>query len=166
MHGGSASYPGEIATAAQIKLLADEYRGAAHDLLSRGRKGQPSSWAPARMSAIHAIELYLNALLLHKGHAPAEIRGYQHDLAKRTGLAVVKALRLRQRTLHHLGSLSAGREYLATRYGPEMGGNWTQQGRLMATLDEVSAKVGAAIEPAPRVALPASPSVLLQASGA
>lgn len=162
MHGGSASYPGEIATAAQIKLLADEYRGPAHDLLSRGRKGQRSSWAPARMSAIHAIEL----LLLHKGHAPAEIRGYQHDLAKRAGLAVVKALRLRQRTLHHLGSLSAGREYLATRYGPELGGNWTQQGRLMATLDEVSAKVGAAIEPAPRVALPASPSVLSQASGA
>src|SRR3546814_9346889 len=83
MHGGSASYPGEIATAAQIKLLADEYRGGAHDLLSRGRKGQPSSWAPACMSPIHAIELYLNALLLHKGHAPAEIRGYQNDLAKR-----------------------------------------------------------------------------------
>lgn len=166
MHGGSASYPGEIATAAQIKLLADEYRGGAHDLLSRGRKGQPSSWAPACMSPIHAIELYLNALLLHKGHAPAEIRGYQHDLAKRAGLAAAKALRLRQRTLHHLGSLSAGREYRATRCGPELGGNWTQLNRLTATLDEVSAKVGAAIEPAPRVALPASPSVLLQASGA
>src|SRR3546814_16071573 len=111
MHGGSASYPGEIATAAQIKLLADEYRGGAHDLLSRGRKGQPSSWAPACMSPIHAIELYLNALLLHKGHAPAEIRGYQHDLAKRAGLAAAKALRLRPPTLHHLAPLSPGRAF-------------------------------------------------------
>src|SRR3546814_17500476 len=82
------------------------------------------------------LELYLNALLLHKGHAPAEIRGYQHDLAKRAGLAAAKALRLRQRTLHHLGSLSAGREYRATRCGPELGGNWTQLNRLTATLDE------------------------------
>src|SRR3546814_18807119 len=105
MHGGSASYPGEIATAAQIKLLADEYRGGAHDLLSRGRKGQPSSWAPACMSPIHAIELYLNALLLHKGHAPAEIRGYQHDLATRAGLAAAKALRFRQRPPPHPLSL-------------------------------------------------------------
>src|SRR3546814_17664079 len=102
------------------------------------------------MSPIHAIELYLNALLLHKGHAPAEIRGYQHDLAKRAGLAAAKALRLRQRTLHHLGSLSAGREYRATRCGHELGGNWNQLNRLTATLAEVRAKVGAAIYPAPR----------------
>src|SRR3546814_13045345 len=82
------------------------------------------------------LELYLNALLLHKGHAPAEIRGYQHDLAKRAGLAAAKALRLRKRTLHHLGSLSAGREYRATRCGPELGGNWTQPNRLPAQPDD------------------------------
>src|SRR3546814_12121132 len=165
MHGGSASYPGEIATAAQIKLLADEYRGGAHDLLSRGRKGQPSSWAPACMSPIHAIELYLNALLLQKGHAPAEIRGYQHDLAKRAGLAAAKALRLRQRTLHHLGSLSAGREYRATRCGPEPGGHWTRLNRLPGPLAAVSAKVGEPIETAPRVALPAPLTLLQQPPG-
>src|SRR3546814_11742079 len=108
MHGGSASYPGEIATAAQIKLLADEYRGGAHDLLSRGRKGQPSSWAPACMSPIHAIELYLNALLLPKGHAPAEIRGYQHDLAKRAGPAGHKALPLRPPARPHPATLGEG----------------------------------------------------------
>src|SRR3546814_17624752 len=136
MHGGSASYPGEIATAAQIKLLADEYRGGAHDLLSRGRKGQPSSWAPACMSPIHAIELYLNALLLHKGHAPAEIRGYQHDLAKRAGLAAATALRLSQRTLHHLGSLSAGRDYRATRCGLEPGGTWHHVNRSQGNMDK------------------------------
>src|SRR3546814_17324694 len=149
MHGGSASYPGEIATAAQIKLLADEYRGGAHDLLSRGRKGQPSSWAPACMSPIHAIELYLNALLLHKGHAPAEIRGYQHDLAKRAGLAAAKALRLRQRKLHHLGSLCAEREYRATRCGPELGGTWTHPNRFTEPLDDVSAPAGASPDTAP-----------------
>src|SRR3546814_20807858 len=98
-------------------------RGGAAQLLSRGRNGQPPSWAPACIVPIHAIELYLNALLLPKCHAPAEIRGYQHDLAKRAGLAAAKALRLRQRTLHHLGSLSAGWEYRATRCGPALGGN-------------------------------------------
>lgn len=145
MHGGTPSYPGEeVATAEQIRLLADEYRGAARDLLVRGRRGQPSSWAPARMTAIHAIELYLNALLLAKGHGPAEVRGYQHDLARRAGLPAVKTLKLRARTLAHLGSLSEGREYLATRYGPELGTSWTQLNRLMATLDEVATKVSAA----------------------
>jgi hypothetical protein len=144
-----------LATAAQIKLLADEYRGAAHDLLIRGRKGQPSSWAPARMTAIHAIELYLNALPLAKGHTAAEIRGLQHDLAKRAELAAVKDLGLRRRTLQHLGSLSEGREYLVTRYGPEFGGSWTQLNRLLATLDEVRAKVAAAVEPGTVALLPA-----------
>src|SRR3546814_20753682 len=116
------------------------------------------------MSPIHAIELYLNALLLHKGHAPAEIRGYQHDLAKRAGLAAAKALRLRQRTLHHLGSLSAGREYRATRCGPELGGNWTPLNRWTATLDDMRAKSGAGIAPPPRGAHPATLTVLSRAT--
>ena len=139
------TYPGDGTSPAQILQLAGEYRGAAHDLLARGRKGVPASWAPARMTAIHAIELYLNAVLLAKGGTPAEIRGLQHNLAKRAELSAVRDLRLRRRTLQHLGSLSEAREYLATRYGPELGSSWTQLNRLLATLDEVAAKVTAAM---------------------
>ncbi|QPI75508.1 hypothetical protein [Sphingobium sp. Cam5-1] len=145
MQGDSKAYPGEVASALEIRQLADEYRGAAHDLMGRGRRGRPSSWAPARMTAIQAIELYLNALLLDAGVKPAEIRGYQHDLRKRTAQPAVQALRLRQRTLDHLGQLSEGREYLSIRYGPELGGSLSQLNRLMATLDEVAVKAGTAI---------------------
>ncbi|WP_257558411.1 hypothetical protein [Sphingobium sp. CFD-2] len=148
MQGESKPYPGEVATPNNIRQLADEYRGAAHDLMGRGKRGKPSSWAPARMTAIQAIELYLNALLLARGVKPAEIRGYQHDLRKRTANPAVSALRLRQRTLEHLGKLSEGREYLSIRYGPELSGNLSQLNRLMATLDEVATKVGGALDKA------------------
>ena len=91
---------------------------AAHDLMDRGKRGRPSSWVPARMTAIQAIELYLNALLLARGVKPAKIRGYRHNLRKRTANPAVSTLRLRQRTLEHLGKLSEGRECLSIRYGP------------------------------------------------
>jgi hypothetical protein len=60
-------YPGDEATPHQVRQLADEYRQAAHHLLENQRKGQPLSQAPFRLSAIQAIELYMNALLLHWG---------------------------------------------------------------------------------------------------
>lgn len=134
-------YPGELATSGEIRLLADEYRKAAHLLKQLGRTSQPLSRAPFRLSAIHAIELYLNALLVHRGYAPREIRGMQHDLAKRTGLAIANGLRLRSRTTAHLNSLAENREYLVTRYGPELRGTISQINRLEATLNEVSRKV-------------------------
>ncbi|WP_313806597.1 hypothetical protein [Sphingobium sp.] len=158
MQGESKPYPGEVATPNDIRQLADEYRGAAHDLMDRGKRGKPSSWAPARMTAIQAIELYLNALLLARGVKPAEIRGYQHDLRKRTTNPAVTALRLRQRTLDHLGKLSEGREYLSIRYGPELSGNLSQLNRLMATLDEVAIKVGGALDKANAAPTKAAPT--------
>lgn len=140
------AYPGETATAAQIRALASEYRGASRDLLSRGRRGQPGTWAPARLMAMQAIELELNAFLLSKGMDSTRLRGLQHDLASRGDLAVAKGLRLRRKTLEHLHELNRRREYLVTRYGPESMSAWTQINRLLATLAEVSSKVAAAVE--------------------
>lgn len=134
-------YPGELATLEEIRLLADEYRKAAHLLQQLGRAGAPLSWAPFRLAAVHAIELYLNALLLHLRYAPSEIRRMQHDLAERTELAIACGLRLRSRTAAHLKALADNREYLVTRYGPEMSGTASQINRLEATLEEVSRKV-------------------------
>lgn len=134
-------YPGDLATPGEIRLLADEYRKAAHLLRQLGRAGQPLSRAPFRLSAIHAIELYLNALLLNRGYAPAEIRRMQHDLAERTGLAIAGGLRLRARTAAHLNALAESREYLVTRYGPELSGTISQINRFEATLEEVARKV-------------------------
>ena len=141
------AYPGAVATVQQLMELADEYRGAALDLLQRGRRGNASSWAPARLLAIQAIELYLNALLLSTGEDAASIRGLHHDLAKRAARAADLGLVLRTKTAAHLQQLAGRREYLTTRYGPELSGTWSQINRLTATLDEVGEKVALKMTP-------------------
>ena len=134
-------YPGQSATARQILQLAEEYRKAAKLLVQQGRRGAPLSWAPCRLSAIQAIELYLNALLLCAGLAPSTIRSMQHSFAKRTDQVVASGLSLRKRTAAHLAAIEGSREYLVTRYGAEMSGTLSQINRLTASLEEVAAKV-------------------------
>ncbi|QNA84461.1 hypothetical protein G4G27_11015 [Sphingomonas sp. So64.6b] len=136
-------YPGALATPAQFRELADEYRDAALLLLAASERRRPLSRAPFRLSAIQAIELYLNAYLLAHGHDAAEVRKLQHDLGARTELAAAAGLKLRQKTAEHLKTLHQNREYLVTRYGPELASQTSQINRLTATLDEVGRKVGA-----------------------
>jgi hypothetical protein len=136
-----APYPGEAASVEQMLLLANEYKESAQVLLPRGRRGVPLSRAPYRLVAIHAIELYLNALLLHAGATPSAVRGLQHNLALRTEKAIATGLRLRARTAAHLKALTASREYLVSRYGAEMTSTTSQINRLTATLEEVAKKV-------------------------
>jgi hypothetical protein len=142
-------YPGELATPNDIHRLAAEYRKAAHHLLELGQRGDPFSRAPYRLSAIHAIELYLSALLLHKGHGSSSIRGLQHDLGARVDLAITSGLKLRARTVTHLHTMTSTREYLVTRYGPEMTATVSQINRMTATLEEVATKVTAIVSAKP-----------------
>ena len=144
------NYPGELASPRQIHELAEEYRKAATLLLQLGRSGKPLTRAPFRLSAIHAIELYLTALLLHRGHNPNQIRKMHHNLAERTERALEAGLRLRAKTANHLQSLSQNREYLVTRYGPELAATTSQINRLTATLEEVAVKVTLLIAPSSR----------------
>lgn len=141
----------------ELRLLADEYRSAAHALRQLGRPRTPRSRAPFRLAAIHAIELYLNALLLHLGLEPARVRGLQHDLAKRAALAADAGLKLKAKTVTHLAALALNREYLATRYCPELQ-NASELTRLVATLDEIATKVTMAMQTSgrPHRPLPAS----------
>ena len=141
----STKYPGELATPRQVYDLAEEYRRGAKALLQLGRPGKPLTRAPFRLTAIHAIELYLNAALLQRGHAPNQIRKLRHDLGTRAELA---DLRLRKLTMGHLQSLSLSQEYLVTRYGPELAATTSQINRLTATLDEVAKKVAPLISAA------------------
>ena len=136
-------YPGESATDKQILRLAEVYRKAAHVLLKQEPRGDPLSLAPCRLLAIHAIELYLNALLLHKGHKASDIRGMQHSLAERSKHAIASGLKLRKRTADHLAAMEENREYLVTRYSPEMTATVSQINRLTATLEEVANKATA-----------------------
>ena len=63
-----------------------------------------------------------------------------HSFAKRTERAVASGLALRKRTEAHLTAIEGSREYLVTRYGPEMSGTDSQINRLTASLEEVAAK--------------------------
>jgi hypothetical protein len=136
------SYPGDLATPQQIRALADEYRDAAHLLLKSGKAAKSLTRAPFRLTAIHAIELYLSAQLLHRGFAAKKIRTLGHNLAAR---ALDSGLVLRKRTAEHLKTLSERREYLITRYGPERAASTSQINRLTATLDEIAEKVTIAL---------------------
>ncbi len=141
----NSPHPWEAASAQQLLKLADEYRTAAHTLQTQGKKGKPLSRAPFRLAAIHAIELYLNALLRHKGMDAALIRNMQHCLSRRAELAPANGLRLRKKTADHLMDMTVKQEYVATRYAPELIASGSEITRLKATLDEVAQKVSVII---------------------
>ncbi|NKK89902.1 hypothetical protein GFL95_01170 [Rhizobium leguminosarum bv. viciae] len=142
---GNSTYPGTLATPSDVLRLANEYHQAAVALAGLGRRGDPVSRAPYRMAAIHAVELYLNAYLQNAGHEPSRIRGLQHNMAARTDLCKASGLVLRKRTTAHLRAVAANREYLVTRYGPELTSTLSQINRLAATLAEVAARVCAVV---------------------
>jgi hypothetical protein len=142
-------YPGAAAAPKDIATLADEYCRAAISLMEDRKKGNPLSLAPGRLCAIHAIELYLNAFLQAGGAAPEKVRAHCHNLSAMAERAIASGMILRKRTAGHLRKMTDDREYLVSRYGPEMTSTLSQINRLMATLDEVSRKIKSAIQSEP-----------------
>lgn len=151
-------YLGAQTTPQQALALAEAYYAAAHALIKLGQRGKPASRAPCRLCAIHAIELYLTALLLHHGTSAADIRSLQHSLAKRIDLALESGIKLRAETLKHLRTLDEKREYLVTRYAHDELNELTPLNRLTSTLDEVAKKVPLLIKLAAAKTNPAGPS--------
>jgi len=157
-----AAYPGDTASIHEILGLASQYRMAAILLGERSPRGQPLSHIPRRFLALHSIELYLNVFLLAKGILdPASVRGLQHNIGERSRMASDAGLNLRKRTAEHLETLTSKREYLITRYGPEMTAALSQVNRVMATLEELSQKVpkvvGSAARPSTSATRPRAP---------
>lgn len=138
-------YPGSEATIEQFIGLADEYLAAAHSLLPQVNRKKPLSSAPARLCAIHAVEMYLNAFLIFHGSDHKQVRGFRHDLAQRAAMATERGLRLRIKTQAHLLKIHDQREYLVVRYGPEQAGGLSELNRMFATLNEISTKVRTAL---------------------
>jgi len=139
------AYPGSEATVEQFVGLADEYLAAAHALLPKVNRKRSLSSAPARLCAIHAVEMYLTAFLLLHGSDHKQVRGFQHDLAQRAIMATEKGLRLRVKTQAHLLKIHDQREYLVVRYGPEQANGLSELNRTFATLNEVATKVRSAL---------------------
>lgn len=117
--------------------LASQYRAAAFKL----EVAPPPTQLPQRLLALHAIELYLDALLRVKGIEEQPIGTFRHDLGERARIAVSTGLVLRNRTLAHLQTLSSATEYVVVRYDPKLTSTLSQLNRVMATLEEVSRKV-------------------------
>ncbi|WLS05383.1 hypothetical protein [Shinella oryzae] len=118
--------------------LASQYRAAAFKL--EGAPPDPTQ-LPQRLLALHAIELYLDALLRAKGIEEQPIGTFRHDLGERARIAVSIGLVLRNRTLAHLQTLSSATEYVVVRYDPKLTSTLSQLNRVMATLEEVARKV-------------------------
>lgn len=138
MTSSPPSYPGSDASVEGIFDLAEAYYEAANALLCTAKKGAPLSYAPARLCAIHATELYINSFLRRAGQSPERIRGRLHNLADKE---FVEVLKLRKKTAIHLSEMTKRREYLISRYAPELATQHTELNRLTATLDEVRSKV-------------------------
>jgi hypothetical protein len=138
-------YPGDECTAAELLELAHAYHCAAKHLIEA--EHMPIR-APIWFVATHGIELYLNAFLLQQGHSHEDVRGLHHDFDRRAQQCIEAGLVLKKNTSTHLVAVRKDREYLQSRYAPA----WRsahQPNRLLATLDEVAAKVRKAIgEPA------------------
>lgn len=137
--------PGARAEPFEILALAAVYRAAATQLL----EATPSTtidFAPARLCALQAMELYLCAFLRSKGTTPTEIRSWMHDIAHHSESARRLGLNLRVRTVRHIHRIAQGREYVAVRYDPSMP-LIAPTNRLQATLDELAVKVSRLMAP-------------------
>lgn len=121
-------------------LLAEQYKHAAGLLRKEGKPRKPLTFAPFRLCAIHAIELYLNAFLLNKGIENKVVRGLQHNLTERSKRAVENGLSLKKSTQNHLAQMHESREYLMTRYNPDMTTS-SEINQLEATLARLAKKV-------------------------
>lgn len=148
-------YPGSVADARGILLLAGEYGRTAHVLLKQPQKKKSGAiaHAPARLLANHALELYLNAYLRHLGVTPEKIREINHNYAEKIELAsdinlllgkTSNGLKLKQSTENHLMQMTSDKEYLSARYSPRcMAEAFSEihRKRLAATLEDIATKI-------------------------
>jgi len=142
----AASFPDvdAAAPAGELLRLAEAYRMAARSLIV-AEAADAAATAPARFCALHALELYLDAFLRALGESPCRLKAHAHNLGMRAALAIARGLPLRRKTALHLVALTSGRGHLATRYGPVRPAAKCELNRLAATLEEVAAKVAAAL---------------------
>ncbi|SDN89879.1 hypothetical protein [Ensifer sp. YR511] len=129
---------GKSASVRDVLNLASQYKAAAIKL---GEAPPSPNHLPQRLLALHAIELYLDALLQARGLDDETVRNFQHDLGERARIALAAGLVLRNRTLAHLAALSSNTKYLIVRYAPERTSTLSQVNRAMTTLEEISRKV-------------------------
>jgi hypothetical protein len=138
VHIATSPYPGESASPHDLLDLAHAYYTAAIHLFHQATNlGGGFHEAPARLCAIHAIELYRNAFLRFREVDPKDVRKRGHTLWDEDFVA---ALGLRKKTAAHLLWIEDNREYLSVRYAPDLLKAQSQSNRILATLREIMMK--------------------------
>lgn len=130
---------GDRATEREILDLAGSYREAALLILRNGERASslrydPLHFEPARFCALHALELCQNAFLRHEGWSNDRIKALRHELSEAD---FIDKLALKKKTAEHLRRLAEPREYLISRYGPDLCRDQTEFSALISTLDHV-----------------------------
>ena len=131
------AYPGDDASALDRLELAHAYHRAALALFAAPRKSAEDQ-APARLCALHAIELYVAAFLSYQGTSAVQIRARNHNVYDATMCA---KLELKPKAAQHLEAIGDRREYLMARYDARGTGDQSQINRLKARLIELTEKV-------------------------
>lgn len=133
--------PGDNATPQDVLVLANQYRSAFENLRRPKGAAAKALIAPAHLCAIHAIELYLHALLRQEGTPYPALRDHHHKLADMVTYECVAELNLRTKTIQHLKTMTDSREYVVVRYAPEMKHKRSNPTQVEATLKDIADKV-------------------------
>lgn len=136
-----APRPGDNADPRDVLALANQYRSAFENLRRPKGAAAKALIAPAHLCAIHAIELYLHALLRQEGTPYSTLRDHHHKLSDMATYERVAELNLRTKTIEHLKTMTDSREYVVVRYAPEMKHKRSNPTQVEATLNDIADKV-------------------------
>lgn len=140
MDGGPSPAPAKTSTEAMpqdVLDLAGKYAEAAEYLFAEHRRSKPGLNLPARLCALHAMELYLHAFLRFRGATAKQIRARNHGLWHEE---FNLCLGLDAKTCQHLQDLTNGREYLSVRYPLEPDRQPCPLNRMERTLEAIREK--------------------------
>lgn len=135
-----------------VLLLADEYR-LSGDVL--GRESRLATANPRRLLYLHALETYLRAFLCLSGHAPEEIRKFNHDIEAMLTQCEADGLKLKRQSRRFIEAVAGAGDYVRVRYDIDLrytGGTWPPPPRpnasmtlLLDALDDLAGAVSAPI---------------------
>ncbi len=125
------------ATPQDVLAVAGSYAEAADHLFAQHRTAKPDLNMPARLCALHAVELYLHAFLRFRGASAKQIRARSHSLWHEE---FNKVLDLDPKTRQHLQDLSSERVYVSVRYPIDHVSRPCPINRMERTLEAVREK--------------------------
>jgi HEPN domain-containing protein len=150
-------YPGDHIDGVALLGMAKSYHEAADRLRAALTPCKNGDYAPWRLLALHAIELYLSAAMLRHDHDMAVVRSSSHDLEKKLNLLLKDGMRFSEKTCHVLRLVSQDRHYVRARYAPDMVKEMMPITRLNAALSDVAALMSRQVVPARPISATATP---------